>query len=505
MPGRVIRFGFADNGYNDLAKRRGVDWCEDFATNAHMLVAGKSGTGKTFTLRRIVNQVIAPIAGKEPVRVHVFDVHGDMRFDQESRVLFSESTFYGINPFRLSADPHFGGVRKCVQSFIEMMGDSGPRAALGPRQTTALRNVLYELFESKGFHVNDPSTWSIDAELDEEPDGQGRIYLEVPYDERDAAKAAARAASANLKFDPDRRLWWCDQYAGGLERWPIHTRGRKAPTVPEAARFLSQRLKTLVTGGGTRTVQLLEEHNKKVQVWQNKARKLIDGAPKDDLEALQAEVHDGAAALIETFTDYVTSIGTGRELDALARYESTDTLKSLADRLDTMVATGIFRPRQPPFDPHAPVHTYDIAPLRVAEQQFFVWTKVKQILEDLMAQGPVAGASEVRTMIVLDESEKFFKDKEDNIIDRAVKEGRKFGLSIVAASQAPSHFSEDFLGNVGTKLLLGLDPMYRDVTARKMRIDPTILDYVVASKIAAVSVSDKRDMAHGFVKTRVGN
>lgn len=242
-----------------------------------------------------------------------------------------------------------------------------------------------------------------------------------------------------------------------------------------------------------------------VVTWQNKLRKLQAGGDPAEIEEIQKDVHNSAADLCESFTDYVTSIETGRELDQLARYESTDTLKSLGDRLDTLVSTGIFKPRKPPFDPSMPIWSYDIAPLRDSEQQFFVWTKLKQILDEAMESGPVEGASEVRTVIVLDEGHKFFSEKESNILDKIAKEGRKFGVSLICASQAPSHFSEDFLGNVGTKILLGLDPLYRDSTARKMRIDPKILDYVVAGKIAAVQVSDKRDMSHHFKKTRVGN
>jgi hypothetical protein len=501
---RSVLFGFDEAAYVGGQKRR-VEWSEEHATNAHMLVAGKSGTGKTFTLRRIVSQLAQPIQGRQPVRVHIFDVHGDMTFPGSSRVLFSESTHFGINPLRLSADQHFGGVRKCVQNFIEMMSDSAPRAQLGPRQVTALRNILYELFEMRGFMLNDPSTWVADDAQEDVRSSNGRIYLEVPYDERDLAKAAAKADGVTLQFDKDEKCWWSSEHIGGLQRWPTRSQGKKLPTVPDAARFIAQRLKTMVVGGGTRTMRYLEEHQKKVISYQKKLRKLNAGGDPADIESLQKEIRDDAATLIETFSDYVLSIENGWELDMLARYESSDTLKALSDRLDTLVSTGIFKPRKPPFDEGVSVWVNDIAPLRDTEQQFFVWTKLQQILDEAMEKGPVAGASEVNVAIVLDEAHKFFSDKETNILDKISKEGRKFGISLICASQAPSHFSEDFLGNVSTKVLLGLDPMYREQTIKKMRLDGKILDYVVAGKIAAIQVSDKRDMSHQFVKTRVGN
>lgn len=500
---RNVIFGF-DEAQFLAGNKVPVQWSEDFATNAHMLIAGKSGTGKTFTLRRIINQLAKPVPGRSDVRVHVFDVHGDMKFADESRVLFSESTFYGINPFRLSSDPHFGGVRKCVQGFIDMLNDSQPRGQLGVRQQAVLRNVLYELFELRGFKISEPDTWREEGghlEVD-----SGRVYLEVPYDERDQAKAAARAEGATLSFDAERKCWWTTRYCGQLQRWPRKISGRTFPTLIDAQRFIGQRLKSMLTGGGTPTIRLLEEHNRKVVAWQKKARQLaIHQGSEEEVQRIKEDVQGSAMELIETFSVYVSNIETGRELDDLARYESQDTLKALADRLDALVSSGIFKPQHPPFDPGVAIWTRDIAPLRDSEQQFFVWTSLRQILDRAIERGPVAGASEVRDVIVLDESHKFFSDKEENILDKIAKEGRKFGIALLAASQAPGHFSEDFLGNVGTKVLLGLDAMYHDQTVRKMRIDGKILDYVVAGKIAAVQVSDKRDMSHRFIKTRVGS
>ena len=79
----------------------------------------------------------------------------------------------------------------------------------------------------------------------------------------------------------------------------------------------------------------------------------------------------------------------------------------------------------------------------------------------------------------------------------------KFGIALICASQAPSHFSEDFLGNVGTKILLGLDQMYYDQTVRKMKIDPKILDFIVHRKIAAIQINSRDDSKPRFIKTRV--
>lgn len=502
--GRTVVFGFEDALF-EINQRKSVAWCEQHATNGHMLVAGKTGTGKTFTLRRIVGQFIRPLPGRQMPRVHVFDVHGDIRFEAESRIRFSESSPYGINPLRLSSDPDFGGVRKCVQSFIDMMSESS--SVLGPRQVAALRNILYDLFAERGFMLDDPSTWGIDDDdRDVRPDANGRIYLSVPFEEREQAKAAAKSEQVTLQWCADQKSWWCAQHKGQLLRWPTRIRGRRAPTVPDALRFVIARIRSMQMGASGKCVRLLEEHNKKVQVWHKMCVKLNrTGQGAQEVEDIKDEIHQGSLNLIESFTDYVTSIESGRELEEVLRFDSIEVLKSLADRLSTLTSSGIFRPMRADFDPECAVWVYDLAPLRDAEQKFFVWTCLQQIFERAKEQGMVQGASEVREVIVLDEAHKFFSPKDENILDILAKEARKFGIALIAASQAPSHFSEDFLGNVGTKILLGLDPLYHEQTVRKMRIERSILDYVVAGKIAAIQVSDKRDMRHHFVKTRVGN
>ncbi|SDE71616.1 hypothetical protein SAMN05444679_1299 [Variovorax sp. CF079] len=42
------------------------------------------------------------------------------------------------------------------------------------------------------------------------------------------------------------------------------------------------------------------------------------------------------------FTVYVTGIATGEELDALVRYDTRDTIRSIVNRLETIVASGIY-------------------------------------------------------------------------------------------------------------------------------------------------------------------
>jgi hypothetical protein len=490
-------------GLNERELQQGrqepVCWTENLAINAHMLIAGKSGSGKTFNLRRIVGQISA----KKPkgVRVHAFDVAGDLRFQNESVVKFSESTHYGINPLSISPDPHFGGVRKRVMGFIDMVSDSSRE--LGPRQTAALRSILYDLYDLHGFKVKDPNTWLVDpSEATPANMLANRVYLDIPFDEKDEAKECARREGLSLVFDKELKCWHCNSHTGSLARWAPKMFGRRAPTLQDAARFAANRMRAMAAGGGSRTMRLLEEHNRRVALWVNKAKKLgAEGS--EGIDELRGQVQESAIELVDSFADYVRNIETGRELETLIRYDSVETVRSLVDRLETMVSTGIFKDVEPPFDPAMAVWRYDIAPLSVTEQRLFVWTRLTQIFESALERGPVAGASEMREVIVLDEAHLFFNEREGNILDRISKEARKFGVALICASQSPSHFSEDFFSNVGTKILLGIDSSHYDQTMRKMKIERKILDAVVMGKIAAVQVAS-RDVNHPqFIPTRV--
>jgi DNA phosphorothioation-dependent restriction protein DptH len=83
---------------------------------------------------------------------------------------------------------------------------------------------------------------------------------------------------------------------------------------------------------------------------------------------------------------------------------------------------------------------------------------LRKIYKEMFGWGEV---SDLRFAIVLDEAHRLAKDM---TLPKLMKEGRKFGIAVVVASQSVSDFHPDVLGNAGTKVVFRTNfPMSRKV------------------------------------------
>ena len=412
-----INMGFDAHALK-FQERKPIVWDTSRLINGHVLIVGKSGTGKTHTLKSMVSQMSKASNGK--MRVHIMDVHGDIELDGACTVKFSESTPYGFNPLTINPDPDFGGVRKRIQSFIAALSRTGFR--LGPKQEAALRNVMFDLYAANGFIDGDPSTWRIDP------------------------------ASANGRF------------------------GRKQPAMEDAVRFANAKLRSMFLGTSSRTVGALEKLYRKQIQFQSKIKHSNKGLDQADMEIVKAELVKLASDATDLFKEHMEAMQTGRELDDLIKYDSKDVMKSVVDRLENLHNIGIFRAKRPPFDLNNPIWRYDIKALSVDEKKLFVSFLLEAIFQRATQRGV---QSDVVELVILDEAHLFSSDDPDNPVNVIAKEARKFGLGLFCASQSPTHFSDDFISNVGTKIILGIDQLYWDGTVRKLKIDQAALEWIV--------------------------
>jgi DNA helicase HerA-like ATPase len=429
-------------GYNAYSlsqgKREPVVWDTQTLLSGHGLWVGRSGSGKSYALREMIKQISA----QAKVRVHVMDVHGDLDIDGSSSVKFSEATLYGFNPLTINPDPDFGGVRKRIQSFIGALSRTGFR--LGPKQEAALRNILYDLYGANGFYDDQPKSWRLD-------DGVQRQFP------------------------------------------------KKMPSMEDALKFARAKLRMMFLGTSSESVTALEKLNKKQGQFYTKNKKLRNAAGSSaELDILKKELEVLAEEAAELYRKHMGSMITGHELEDLIKYDSKDVMKSVVDRLENLHSIGIFRPQRPPFDPKNPIWRYDIKALAQDEKKLFV----SFILEAIFQRASQRGVQEdVVEIIVLDEAHLFLTDDADNPINIIAKEGRKFGLAIFCASQSPTHFSDDFLSNVSTKVILGIDQMYWDGSVRKLKVDMKALEWIVPQQKILVQLNNRGQAKNSFIYT----
>jgi hypothetical protein len=480
------------NNYFDAKQGRAVPVVMDTSRliNAHMLIVGASGVGKSHTIRRMIR---AGMRDDNKVRFHVFDVHGDLDIPGASVVQFSEQAPFGLNPFRVNPSREFGGVRRAIQSFIRIVNQASS-TALGVKQESVLRNLLEDVYRDFGFDPEDPNTWVLNA-YDQRLLSSGsdnRLYLQVPLAEKDDAKALGARWDAHIKH------WWipAHRYEGGITRWPPAYKERTYPTLQDVAAYAKRLYEERFLGSDQKAVRALGALNRAARQHQRKMLEALKqqgttGVP--DLEVVNALANAREKA-IEAYTEYVNAVRTGHELENLLKYDSPDVLKSVLDRLNNLKATGIFKSTPAPFEPSANVWRYKLNALSQEEKKMLVLFTLQEIFYRAVERGEQPDVCEI---VVLDELGTYTGAQDENgdgVIGVIAREARKFGLALWAANQSPANVPESLTSSVGTKLVLGIDEMYWGAAVSKLRIEQRLLEWIQPHATFAAQLKERGNL-----------
>jgi DNA helicase HerA-like ATPase len=460
--------------------------------NAHVLLIGSSGVGKSHTIRTMIAQGHASAPG---VRFHVFDVHGDLDISGASVAQFSEQAPFGLNPLVVNPDPDFGGVRKAVQAFLRTVNQASV-TALGVKQESVLRNLLFDVYRDFGFDAERAETWSVNAYDTRPVSGvsDNRLYLVVPIAEKDQAKAYG------ARWDAEKKLWWVrtEDYRGELTRWPPAFKSRTYPTVADVAAYARRLHQERFLGSDQRAVAALGQVNRMARALQRKFLEEMRARHREEFDDEAVTALDAARGkAIEAYTDYVRAVRTGHEFETLLKYDSPDVLKSVVDRLGNLQATGLFKNTPAPFDPARAVWRYKLNALSQEEKKMLVLFLLQGIFNAAVQRGEQADVVEV---VVLDELSTYLgpqSDQGDGVLGTISREARKFGLALWAANQSPANLPESLVSSVGTKVVLGLDEMYWNAAVAKLRMDAKLLAWIQPHRTLAVQMKEK-----GALKTR---
>ena len=400
-----------------------VKWNSDEVINGHILLAGGSGTGKTYTLRRIVKSMMN--TSKYPIRFHIFDVHDDIDFDgQSSDCLFSESSEFGLNPLEVDPDLNSGGVRKAIQNFISTINKTSTK--LGARQESVLRALLEELYAANGFYVDQPSSWVSEGVL-------------------------------------------------------LRSKPKKSPTIDDLCRWTNSKFKQIYLGSSSSAVKHLNSVNKEAQAIYRICQQAKSSGGMNEYDTRQLDKSKDEA--IVSYSNYINSIKTGREIGDHLRYDSKNILKSVLDRLENLRNCGVFKNTEPNFDHSNSLWRYRIKNLDLDDKKLFVLFRLRELYKKAIKTGL---CNHIREVIVIDEANRFFDDDPDNILNILANEIRKFGVAIICASQSFTHFTEDFIAACACKVVLGIDEMYWEKQSRQLQIKKELLAWIKPQRTALI-------------------
>ena len=309
-----------------------------------------------------------------------------------------------------------------------------------------MRNILLDLYAANGFYENDPKTWTI--------------------------------------------------YDNNGNRLVHNGKPKKYPTLEDAYRYANFKHKAMFLGTSNKAIINLEDVNKKAKKIYTKLKSVYKAPTKEEVDAMKQELKEAGEVAIDSYSKYIETIETGMELNDLIKYDSIETMKSIVDRLGNLVSSGIFKNQEPEFDHSKMIWRYDVRAITdLDEKKLFVYFLLEEIFAKRVQEGM---QDDVVEMVFLDEANLFFTDEGDNIINIIAKEARKFGLGLCCASQSPTHFSEDFISNVGTKIILGLDQMFWDGSVRKLKIDQQALEWIVPHQKMVVQINNKAELKNKF-------
>lgn len=474
--------------YFEARSGRTVDVCLDTSKtiNGHLLILGSSGVGKSHTIRRLIEQ--AQRSDKR-VRFHVMDVHGDLEIPGASEVQFSEQALFGLNPLVCNPDPIFGGVRRQIQTFLRIL-DQAATTSMGVKQESVMRNLLLDVYRDFGFDPEDSRTWGVNAwdSCLVSAGADNRLYLVVPVADKDKVKAMGG------RWEPTMKLWYVQAhtYKGDLIQWKPATVPRRYPTIADVCNYAARLHEERFLGTDQRGVEALAHVNKLARQTQRKALEHVRNQNLQIVdEDAESALHLAGKKALDAYEAYIKQLRTGLELGTLMKYDSSDVLKSVLDRLHNLRATGLFKDVRPPFDESRSVWRYKLNALLLEEKKMMVYFLMTDLFYAAIQRGE---QKDVVDVIVLDELGTYSVAQDDNgdgIIGTVAREARKFGMALWAANQSTTGVPESLISSVGTKIVLGLDEGYWDQAVKKLRIDLKLMQWIQPHHTIAVQLKEK--------------
>ena len=397
-------------GHNFFIPSKEVFWDYRKEQNPHLMIIGKSGSGKTYLLRNILSHFALKEKGK--INVFVIDFHGDLEIGDSQTIEFNKNDVNsaGIGIFEFDYFSKAGGIYNRVDELVKIFENSFfPQ--MSPLRKALLKKLLLDVYIKKGYDPDDKSTWN--------------------------------KPLSNL------------------------------PTIDDLAALISSILDILEEMKSKK-----ESINYSVAIEQFKSlmSKKNDFNEKELVKKAEEIFNLYKKELLEEDKSIEEKLGI-KDFSFYTKKNVLSSLESMEVYINAMKESKIFSKHNTILDKNKNVFRFNLKYLEDEMMLFIANLIIQRIFTKLRMRYKYKQGEKtnINTFIVIDESKLILPNREKNndlhFINRIVSEARKFGLGIILASQRISHYSQEMISNIATKIVLNTDESEQPLVKKKLGIE----------------------------------
>lgn len=429
-----------------------VNFYPSNASNYFMTVTGKSGAGKTFLIRKLLNQFQA----NGDVTCIVIDTQGDfspMHFDSYipgSSSNINHSCFdyinspVTLNPFKITKTGSNSDYTFAFKNVIEAIKCFNP--SLGSQQESLLNQIIDKAYVGAGIYPNEPDSWA-----------------NPPPTIKDVL-AIASSILAEVESGID------NSYLRSI----FKTVNKRFTLKKSISKLTDMTLK-----------DFKESYKRKEKSDDKLARQF------DELEEESNQLKDQISNLIDQ--------------DDPSVFKKTSTtlerISSICNTLIDMDACSIFGGDTITIQPNK-INVIDISELHPTTYPTLIHLLLYRTFQSsvLRKKRKKTADNKLSTLLVFDEGKIFASSSNNDMspLKRIIEEGRKYELGGIFGLQNARQIPPAFLSNIATSFVLPVAPTDISVTASTYGIDKDVLKHLTPKK-EALFASDSP--GHTLVQT----